>query len=61
MPYSPDDTKNYLTMLHELRAAIGKDKLITAATATHPFVDKTGMPSKDISPFAKVFDWINLM
>lgn len=55
------DTKNFLTVLRELRAAIGKEKLITAATATHPFVDESGKPSKDVRPFAQVFDWINLM
>ncbi|CAO3669683.1 unnamed protein product [Umbelopsis vinacea] len=59
--YSLADTKNFLTVLRELRAAIGKEKLITAATATHPFVDESGKPSKDVRPFAQVFDWINLM
>ncbi|KAG2187168.1 hypothetical protein INT44_004840 [Umbelopsis vinacea] len=60
-PYGLSDTKNFLTVLNQLRAAIGKEKLITAATATHPFFDENGKPSKDISAFAKVFDWINLM
>lgn len=60
-PYQANDTANFLTVLKELRAAIGNKKIISAATATHPFVDESGNPSKDISPFAKVFDYINLM
>lgn len=60
-PYAPTDTANFLVLLNQLRKAIGDHKLITAATFTKPFADAQGNPSKNLSGFAKVFDWINIM
>ncbi|KAI8610718.1 glycosyl hydrolases family 18-domain-containing protein [Chytriomyces sp. MP71] len=59
--YGPTDAANYLLFLQSLRAALGPNKLITAATAIHPFLDAKGSPSADVSQFAKYFDWINIM
>ncbi|KAJ9059072.1 hypothetical protein DSO57_1006204 [Entomophthora muscae] len=67
--YSPkfeqDDSDNYLKLLQELRTRMNTDfgegkKLLTAAVRVAPF-DKNGKPMKDVSAFAKVFDFINIM
>ncbi|KAJ9063859.1 hypothetical protein DSO57_1036485 [Entomophthora muscae] len=67
--YSPkskqDDSDNYLKLLQELRKRMNTDfgegkKLLTAAVRVTPF-DKNGEPMKDVSAFAKVFDFINIM
>ncbi|KAJ2654417.1 hypothetical protein IWW48_006119 [Coemansia sp. RSA 1200] len=60
-----NDTPNYLKFVTNLRAAFttkfgsGK-KLITMAVRVQPF-DVNGSPSKDVSGFAKVVDFANLM
>ncbi|PIA14376.1 chitinase [Coemansia reversa NRRL 1564] len=60
-----NDTPNYLKFLQNLREAfdsnfgVGK-KLITLAVRVQPF-DINGMPSTDVSEFAKVVDYANLM
>ncbi|KAI0244000.1 hypothetical protein L0F63_004072 [Massospora cicadina] len=62
-----DDTSNYLTLLKEMRAAIdtrftgNNTKLITAAVRVEPFDDEKGEPLKDVSEFAKLFDFVNVM
>ncbi|RUP45530.1 glycoside hydrolase superfamily [Jimgerdemannia flammicorona] len=57
---SAHDSANYLLLLQAIRKAVG-NKLITGATATHPFVGTDGKPLADVSKFARYFDWINLM
>jgi len=42
--------KNYLTLLTKLRAALGEEKLITAAVSSTPF-EKNGKVLKDLSEF----------
>ncbi|KAI9502661.1 hypothetical protein GGI25_003516 [Coemansia spiralis] len=60
-----NDTPNYLKFLQDLRAAFtskfgaGK-KLITLAVRVQPF-DVNGSPTTDVSEFAKVVDYANLM
>ncbi|KAJ2102534.1 hypothetical protein GGI09_001169 [Coemansia sp. S100] len=59
------DTPNFLSFLQDLRAALDagstKDKkLITMAVRVEPF-DVDGAPSKDVSAFAKVVDFANIM
>ncbi|KAJ2466989.1 hypothetical protein GGI02_004186, partial [Coemansia sp. RSA 2322] len=60
-----NDTPNFLKYLQDLRAALdtafGKGKkLITLAVRVQPF-DVNGSPSTDVSAFAKVVDFANLM
>ncbi|KAI9332099.1 chitinase [Obelidium mucronatum] len=59
-PWSTADTANFLTALKALRAAI-PGKLITAAPPAYPWKDATGQPSKDLSAYAQIFDFVNLM
>ncbi|KAJ2817558.1 hypothetical protein FBU31_006183, partial [Coemansia sp. 'formosensis'] len=60
-----NDTPNYLKFLQSLRAAMDtafgtRQKMITLAVRVQPF-DINGVPSTDVSAFAKVVDYANLM
>jgi chitinase len=56
------DTANFLLLLQELRSTPSTSKLIlSAATGNAPFMDSTGSPSSDVSAFAKVLDFIEIM
>ncbi|EKM79886.1 hypothetical protein AGABI1DRAFT_72570 [Agaricus bisporus var. burnettii JB137-S8] len=56
---SPSDTANFLALLQELRRdPLGAKLTISAAVSIAPFAGPDGMPSKDVSAFAKVLDWI---
>ncbi|KAJ2864476.1 hypothetical protein GGI22_001712, partial [Coemansia erecta] len=60
-----NDTPNYLVFVKNLRAAFtskfgASKKLITMAVRVQPF-DVNGSPSKDVSGFAKVVDFANIM
>ncbi|KXN74016.1 glycoside hydrolase family 18 protein, partial [Conidiobolus coronatus NRRL 28638] len=57
---SPKDSANYLIFLKELKAALPKGTLITAAAYVKPFDGPNG-PLKDVSAFAQYFDFINIM
>ncbi|CAG8436430.1 2711_t:CDS:2 [Ambispora gerdemannii] len=57
---SQSDTSNFLLLLKELREALGQDKLITLAVRAETFDGPNG-PITDVSEFAKVVDWINIM
>lgn len=51
---SPDDTKNFTLMMRDIRAAIGKDKLLTLATAAGAqYID-----FRSIDPY---IDFVNIM
>ncbi|KAG9301220.1 hypothetical protein G9A89_012603 [Geosiphon pyriformis] len=54
------DTSDFLILLQELRAALGTGKLITTAVRPEPFDGPNG-PIPNVSDFAKVVDWINIM
>ncbi|THH05683.1 hypothetical protein EW145_g4627 [Phellinidium pouzarii] len=59
---STNDTANFLAFLQELRSTSTGSKLIlTAATAIKPFFNTTGSPSSDVSAFAKVLDYVEVM
>ncbi|KAF9268786.1 glycoside hydrolase [Marasmius fiardii PR-910] len=59
---NPNDTSNFLEFLKQLRSTdIGKDLVLTAATSISPFADADGSPTKDVSAFAQVLDYIALM
>ncbi|KAJ1932731.1 hypothetical protein EC988_009357, partial [Linderina pennispora] len=60
-----NDTPNFLKFLQDLRAKFDstfgtRQKLITMAVRVEPF-DVNGAPSADVSGFAKVVDFANLM
>ncbi|KAJ2461348.1 hypothetical protein GGF42_000245 [Coemansia sp. RSA 2424] len=59
------DTPNFLSFLQDLRKALDTEfdkekKLITMAVRVEPF-DVDSAPSKDVSAFAKVVDFANIM
>ncbi|KIK80302.1 glycoside hydrolase family 18 protein, partial [Paxillus rubicundulus Ve08.2h10] len=59
---SPNDTKNFLSFLQELRKnPVGATLTLSAATHILPFVDATGGRSTDVTGFAKVLDYISIM
>lgn len=51
---TPDDTKNYTFMMHEIRKAIGKDKLLTLASSA----SAECFDFKDLLPMV---DYVNIM
>ncbi|KAF8076520.1 glycoside hydrolase [Lyophyllum atratum] len=55
------DSENFLAFLHCLRSVLPAGARITAAAQTVPFTDASGEPTKDVSQFAKVLDWLLLM
>ncbi|KAI8873223.1 glycoside hydrolase [Ramicandelaber brevisporus] len=62
------DTENFLLLLRELRKALdaatgtGENrKLLSLAVATRPFVDREKKPLKDMTEFAQVVDFVQLM
>ncbi|KAG0707952.1 glycoside hydrolase family 18 protein [Suillus ampliporus] len=57
---SPQDTANLLTMLQELKQQLPNISL-SAATPVRPWNDATGNPSTDLTSFAKVLDYIEIM
>ncbi|EJD03469.1 chitinase [Fomitiporia mediterranea MF3/22] len=59
---SPNDTANLLSTLQELRnTENGSSLILTAATRLVPFTDETGQPSTNVSAFANVLDFIEIM
>ncbi|KAF8639744.1 hypothetical protein AX17_001006 [Amanita inopinata Kibby_2008] len=59
---SPKDTANFLAFIQELRKdQVGSKLILSAATATFPFINKAGEPSADVSGFARVLDFIAVM
>ncbi|KAJ7638963.1 glycoside hydrolase [Roridomyces roridus] len=56
-----NDAANFLSFLQLLRSQLPPLAVITAATTTTPFAGEDGQPLKDVTPFAKVLDWITLM
>ncbi|ORX83263.1 hypothetical protein BCR32DRAFT_326455 [Anaeromyces robustus] len=57
---SENDTNNLLKLLKELRETIGTSKLITAAVPFNTF-EVDHKPLSDMTEFAKLFDFINIM
>ncbi|KAH8830175.1 chitinase [Flagelloscypha sp. PMI_526] len=58
---SASDTANFLLFLQELRQdKVGRNLLLSAATAITPFPDENGEYA-DMSAFGKIFDWLAIM
>ena len=60
-PYSPDDAANLLSFFQSLRSKLGKAAIISAAVTDQPFTGPDGRPLKDVSAYAKVMTYVNLM
>ncbi|PSR78640.1 hypothetical protein PHLCEN_2v7387 [Hermanssonia centrifuga] len=59
---SEDDTSNFLAFLQELRSHEGAQNLtLSAASSIVPFAGPDGLPSKDVSGFAQVLDYVEIM
>ncbi|KAF9226360.1 glycoside hydrolase family 18 protein [Gyrodon lividus] len=57
---SPQDSANFLSFLQEMRQQ-APNLTLSAAVSIEPFVDATGFASKNVSDFASVLDWIEVM
>ncbi|KZT28075.1 glycoside hydrolase family 18 protein, partial [Neolentinus lepideus HHB14362 ss-1] len=59
---SASDTTNFLSMLQELRSQSGGQNItVSAATSITPWLGESGTPLTDVSGFAKVLDYIEIM
>lgn len=59
---SSSDTSNFLAFLQELRKdPVGAKLILTAATPLLPWHGPDGNPLSDVSDFAKVLNWIEIM
>ncbi|EPQ53629.1 glycoside hydrolase family 18 protein [Gloeophyllum trabeum ATCC 11539] len=59
---SDNDSANFLSMLQELRSQpAGKNLTLSAAVSITPFVGSGGTPMSDVSAFASVLDYIEIM
>jgi chitinase len=57
-----NDSANFLSFLQELRRdPLGYKLILSASTAVLPFVGPDGNPLSDVSGFAKVLDYIEIM
>jgi len=57
-----NDSANFLAFLQTLRNQDGaQDLIITAAVSITPFIGANGSPMTDVSEFAKVLDFIEIM
>ncbi|OAX40614.1 glycoside hydrolase [Rhizopogon vinicolor AM-OR11-026] len=57
---SPQDTANFLSMLQELKQQLPNVSL-SAAVPVKPWNDATGNPSTDLTSFAQVLDYVEIM
>ncbi|KAH7922909.1 glycoside hydrolase [Leucogyrophana mollusca] len=57
---SPDDSANFLSFLQELRSSASNITLSAAVSLT-PFADTNGQPMTNVSGFADVLDYIEIM
>ncbi|CAE6472313.1 hypothetical protein ACGC1H_004112 [Rhizoctonia solani] len=57
---SPNDTENFLLFLKELRTSLPNATLSAAASIT-PFISADDTPSTNVSEFATVFDYLQIM
>ena len=58
---SPNDSANFLAMLQLLRRSLPKSARLSAAVTDSPFAGRNGQPLSDVSAFAAVLDWVNIM
>jgi len=56
-----NDLNNLLLLLQGIREKIGSDKLLSMDTSSGVYNAEDGNPSKDMSEFGKVLDFITIM
>ncbi|KAG6890136.1 hypothetical protein C0995_011429 [Termitomyces sp. Mi166 len=59
--YRPTDSTNLLSFLKLLRASLGPAKIISAAVAHLPWLGSDGKPLTDVTEFAAVMTYVNIM
>ncbi|KAH0834836.1 glycoside hydrolase family 18 protein [Lanmaoa asiatica] len=57
---SPQDSANFLSFMQEMRT-VAPNLTLSAATSINPWVDSTGIPLTNVSAYAQVLDWIEVM
>ncbi|KAG5645132.1 hypothetical protein DXG03_006849 [Asterophora parasitica] len=60
-PHSPADSANLLALLKQLRSSLGPSKIISAAVAHMPWLGANGKPLTNVSEYAKVMSFVNIM
>ncbi|PFH50382.1 glycoside hydrolase family 18 protein [Amanita thiersii Skay4041] len=60
-PYSSTDTPNLLKLVKMLRVALGESKILSAAVSHLPWTGPGGDPLNNVSEFANVMTYVNIM
>ncbi|KAF9446853.1 glycoside hydrolase family 18 protein, partial [Macrolepiota fuliginosa MF-IS2] len=60
-PHSASDAANLLSLFKSLRTALPKPKLLSAAVPHLPWLGTNGQPLTDVSAYAAVMDYLNIM
>ncbi|KAF8064331.1 glycoside hydrolase superfamily [Lyophyllum atratum] len=60
-PHSPADSANFLSLLKLLRPSLGPSKIISAAVAHMPWRGADGRPLADVSQYAALMTYVNIM
>ncbi|KIY68919.1 glycoside hydrolase family 18 protein [Cylindrobasidium torrendii FP15055 ss-10] len=60
-PHASEDTANLLKLFKALRTQIGDNKIISSAVTHQPWLGANGSPLTDVSSFAAVMDYVNIM
>ena len=59
--YSSADAANLLSFFKSLRSALGSSKIISAAVTPLPWLGSNGDPLTDVSAYASVMTYANIM
>ncbi|KAI0658625.1 glycoside hydrolase family 18 protein [Cubamyces menziesii] len=60
-PHSTSDSANLLSFFQSLRSALGSSKIISAAVTQLPWVGSNGSPLTNVSAYASVMTYANIM
>ena len=60
-PHSSSDAANLLSFFKSLRSALGSSKIISAAVTPLPWLGSNGDPLTDVSAYASVMTYANIM
>ncbi|KAI0758172.1 glycoside hydrolase family 18 protein [Fomes fomentarius] len=60
-PHSTKDAANLLSFFKSLRTALGSSKIISAAVTQLPWTGPNGNPLTDVSAYAEVMTYVNIM
>ncbi|KAG6833416.1 hypothetical protein H0H87_007401 [Tephrocybe sp. NHM501043] len=59
--HTPADSANFLSFLKLLRSSLGPSKIISAAVAHLPWLGPNGKPLTNVTEFASVMTYVNIM